>query len=72
MAHRKSAIVPNLDDMPPIVDIGYVANLFRVSVETIRLWRTKLGMPYITIGGTVRFDRESLKKWLKENERNTP
>lgn len=43
-----------------------VAQKYKVSRVTIWSWR-KSGLPYLTNGQRVLFDRQALEKWYEEN-----
>lgn len=45
-----------------------LCELFKVSRSTVERWR-KAGMPYIKQGKLVRFDKEEVLKWFKEEEK---
>lgn len=44
-----------------------VADLLRVSRQTLSKWRSDAkGPPFIQVGGSIRYDRAELQKWLDE------
>jgi excisionase family DNA binding protein len=46
-----------------------VAELLSVSVKSVRRWAAAdATMPVLRIGGTVRFPRERLERWLRDRE----
>jgi len=46
-----------------------VAQLLRVSVKSVCRWvREDSSMPVLKIGGTLRFRRERLERWLRDRE----
>ena len=47
------------------LSINQVSEMFCVSRQTIYKWR-KRGMPYIVIGGTVRFSYEEIMNWVND------
>lgn len=40
----------------------------KIHENTAYNWR-KLGMPYVKVGNTVRYDKEAIKKWLESQEK---
>jgi excisionase family DNA binding protein len=42
-----------------------VAEYLGVTTQTIDDWRRDEGFPYVRVGRTVRFDRETLDIWLR-------
>jgi excisionase family DNA binding protein len=42
-----------------------VAELFRVSVSTIKNWTAENKIPHVKIKGTTRFDPDVLADWIK-------
>lgn len=52
---------------PEILTVEEVAEVLKVSRTTIFRWKTNEGLPYLKIGDrTLRFDREAVLKWAKE------
>jgi len=50
-----------------------VAQILQVSVKSIYRWlAADPTMPALRIGGTVRFPRERLERWLREREQGRP
>ena len=49
------------------LDKTTIAKEFKVSEATIDRLR-KIGMPCIKVGGSVRFDLETVLEWFKNNE----
>lgn len=47
-------------------DIGDVAKYLRLSERTVMRRIEDSGLPYIRIGGTLRFRREDIDSWLTE------
>jgi len=41
------------------------AAFFKVKVPTVRVW-TRQGVPYLRCGRLVRFEMESVERWLRE------
>jgi PTS system nitrogen regulatory IIA component len=52
-----------------------VANLLHISANTLSKWMEKKNIPYYTISGKPRFNRQELEEWLMDavaNERELP
>jgi excisionase family DNA binding protein len=50
-----------------------VADVLRLSTKSIyRLAKDNPDMPVLKIGGTVRFPRERLERWLRDREQGRP
>ena len=50
-----------------------VAELLQVSEKTVYRWaNTDSTLPMLKVGGTVRFPRERLLKWLQDREQGWP
>ena len=50
-----------------------VADLLRVSEKSIYRWaKDDPSMPMLRLGGTVRFPRERLERWLRDREQGRP
>lgn len=46
-----------------------IAALLKVSPTTPAVWRMRrIGPPYLRVGRTVRYRRESFERWLREKE----
>ena len=43
-----------------------LAKYLNVSKKTIYNYRQR-GMPYVKVGGVMRYDKKEVMKWLKEN-----
>ena len=43
-----------------------LSELFKISRMTLNRWRG-LGMPFINIGKSIRFELEEVEKWIKDN-----
>lgn len=57
----------------PYLTATQVADLLQLSAKSIyRLARADATMPMLKIGGTVRFPRERLERWLREREQGRP
>lgn len=47
-----------------------VAELFKVSVRTVRNWVKSKGLQPLKVGGLVRFERAEVERWVKkQNEK---
>jgi predicted DNA-binding transcriptional regulator AlpA len=45
-----------------------VADMLRLSRQTLSRWRScDQGPPFVQIGGTIRYSRESLERWIQDN-----
>jgi excisionase family DNA binding protein len=50
-----------------------VADLLKVSAKSVFRWAQQdPSMPCLRIGGTVRFPRERLMRWLRDREQGRP
>jgi len=50
-----------------------VADLLRVSEKSVYRWaKDDPSMPMLRLGGTVRFPRERLERWLRDREQGRP
>src|SRR5215467_11052732 len=50
-----------------------VADMLRVSEKSIYRWaKDDPSMPMLRLGGTVRFPRERLERWLRDREQGRP
>jgi excisionase family DNA binding protein len=50
-----------------LINTNELAELLGVSVMTISRLRSK-GMPYMKLGGSVRFDPSKIKEWMQSRE----
>ncbi|MDO8475056.1 MAG: helix-turn-helix domain-containing protein [Candidatus Rokubacteria bacterium] len=58
---------------PTYLRADQVAELLQVSEKSVYRWmKADPTMPALKIGGTVRFPRERLERWLREREQGTP
>jgi excisionase family DNA binding protein len=65
----ESAKVP----CPAYLTPDEVADVLRLSTKSIyRLAKDNPDMPVLKIGGTVRFPRERLERWLRDREQGRP
>jgi excisionase family DNA binding protein len=53
--------------MESLMTVQELVDYLRVSRTTIDRWRRE-GMPYQKISRGVRFERESVLKWIRENK----
>lgn len=52
----------------PLLNVQQLADLLGLSrVTTYREYR-RLGIPFLTVGGSVRFRRESVEEWIRARE----
>jgi excisionase family DNA binding protein len=49
----------------PLWTVADVASYLGVSERTVRVWQTHGRIPFVKIGGTVRFNREDLVAWAE-------
>lgn len=55
--------------LPPYLTAPQVASLLQVSPKTVYRWAdTEPTLPVLRVGGTVRFPRERLFRWLQNRE----
>jgi len=45
-----------------------LADVLKITRSTVYEWK-KLGLPYIKIGKTIRFDSGSIEQWVKSQEK---
>lgn len=47
-----------------------IAKIFNVSLQTVRNWFEKKGLPGIKLAGVLRFNEEDVEEWInKQNKR---
>ena len=51
---------------PELLTIPEVAELLKVSVSTIRLLQQQRKLPFIKVGGSVRFERSDVLSYLEK------
>jgi excisionase family DNA binding protein len=57
--------------MTEFLTTNELASLLKVKPGTVYSWISrKVDVPHIKIGGTVRYNPETIEKWLQEKERN--
>ena len=50
-----------------------VGEMLQLSAKSVyRLWKADPTMPALKIGGSVRFHRERLERWLRDREQGRP
>jgi excisionase family DNA binding protein len=53
--------------MPDLMKEREVADLLRISRQTLSKWRAEdKGPPFIQVGGSIRYAREAVDKWLAD------
>jgi excisionase family DNA binding protein len=52
-----------------LIKIDRVAEIFDVTIPTVRWWVHTRQIPHIKVGRHVRFDLGALDAWLKSNSR---
>lgn len=48
--------------------VGEIAQLLNVAEKTIRKYVWQRTIPYVKIGGHVRFDKLKIQEWIRERE----
>jgi excisionase family DNA binding protein len=57
--------------MPELLTIKEAAACLKVSEETLRKWRAQgAGPPVAKLGRHLRYRKDALDQWVKEQERN--
>jgi excisionase family DNA binding protein len=57
----------------PYLTAGQVAESLQVSIKSVYRWaKNDPTLPALKIGGTVRFPRERLERWLRDCEQGRP
>jgi excisionase family DNA binding protein len=46
-----------------------IASMYGVTVRTVRNWTKRQRIPFLKIGGRVRFPAVELEKWVTKNTR---
>ena len=60
-------------EAPSYLTAAQVADMLQVHEATVYRWAaTDATMPVLKLGGTVRFPRERLLKWLRDREQGRP
>lgn len=68
----QDAVDALLADQPEVMTPQEVADLLRVSQQTIARWRREGRLPAFTMGRTVRIRREDLRQMLQEAYKQPP
>ena len=55
-----------MDDQPAVLTAEEVADLFRVSVHTVRRWCRESKVPHMKIGGSFRFRQDTIDALMAE------
>lgn len=62
-----------MDDVVTYLTPSQIADLLQVSTKSVLRWAlADASMPVLKIGGTVRFPKERLLRWLREQEQGRP
>ncbi|MGE2835465.1 helix-turn-helix domain-containing protein [Mycobacterium sp. SMC-4] len=66
-------MLPLLDTLPPVATPAQVAEVVQTSVDALAQDRyRRRGIPYVKIGGRVRYLREDVLKYLIDNRIGGP
>jgi excisionase family DNA binding protein len=57
---------------PELIDIEAAAELLSVSVRHVRRFVAENTIPYLKIGGSLRFDKEELRNWIDQRRHRPP
>jgi len=52
-------------NMPKLIDIKALSEILSIKVSTLYQWVELGKIPHYKFNGSVRFDEESIKNWLK-------
>jgi excisionase family DNA binding protein len=55
------------EEMSRLLTINEAAALTRLSVKTIYSYTCRRRIPFLKLGGAVRFDEDRLRKWIDEH-----
>jgi len=47
-----------------LLDVGQVAEMFKISVATVRRWVWQGYIPYMKIGKAIRFSKSDIENWV--------
>jgi excisionase family DNA binding protein len=62
-----------VDDVVTYLTPSQVGDLLQVSTKSVLRWAlADASMPVLKIGGTVRFPKERLLRWLRDQEQGRP
>ncbi len=53
--------------MSELLTYGEAARLLRIAEVTLRRWVSLRKIPFIKLGGAVRFDRDDIDRWLQDS-----
>lgn len=69
MSTNPVSLLPTVSIEPVYLTPDQVGELLQVKTKTVYDWARKdATMPWLKIGGTVRFPRERLLRWLADRE----
>lgn len=54
-----------MEASPGLLTVGEVAEMLRVTKETVYRWTQRRKIPCIRLGRQIRFDRRALDQWLR-------
>ena len=57
---------------PELVDIETAAKLLSITVRHVRRFVAEETIPYLKLGGSLRFDKEELRKWIERRRHRPP
>lgn len=65
--------IPTLEDIPPIATASQISKVVQMTVDALAQDRyRRRGIPYVKIGGRVRYLREDVLKFLADNRIGGP
>jgi excisionase family DNA binding protein len=66
-------VAPADKRLAPYLTVEQVGEMLQLSAKSIyRLSKADPSMPMLKLGGTVRFPRERLERWLRDREQGRP
>lgn len=48
-----------------------VAEYLQLDIKTIRNWNSENKIPYVKLGGSVRYPKERINNWIKSKEKKS-
>jgi excisionase family DNA binding protein len=66
--HSDQSVAEVLFDNLDLLTVEELARAFRRAPKTIRNWVARRQIPFVFLGRTVMFRRESIEAWLKKKE----
>ena len=57
--------------MGKLIDVSQLSQILNVKKKTIYDWTHKGQVPYLKVGGLLRFDLNDIEKWLKSKKVST-